>query len=119
MQPEENSTIDKAGVIRNVIRLLPTEYQNSHTNAQDSWKIEEINRLKYEEGISDEDELDKIEAGCFLWDLTILPEQALFLADLNVIPILLHLISNTNSSDRLLVKNSNIQSIIFRKLVSE
>jgi hypothetical protein len=112
---EDDSTIDKSGIIRNVIRLLPKEYQKTTHTEQDLMEIDKfqndhLQQIKDEEGISDEDEADKIDAGyntpsmrltptgCFLWDLSVLPEKALFLAELQLIPILLKLLTDQHSS---------------------
>lgn len=60
MDVMEESTIDKSGIIRNVIRLLPKEYQKTTQTEQDLTNLEHI---KVEEGITDDDEADKIDAG--------------------------------------------------------
>eukprot|EP01119_Soliformovum_irregulare_P022171 TRINITY_DN7531_c0_g1_i1.p1 TRINITY_DN7531_c0_g1~~TRINITY_DN7531_c0_g1_i1.p1 ORF type:complete len:438 (+),score=91.27 TRINITY_DN7531_c0_g1_i1:82-1395(+) len=99
-----NSTIDKSHILECLIKLMPAEQQDSVQSMQqmrsfDTKQLIEMECDLSEVQLSEESkqteckkslEEEKIEAGCCLWDLTLLPEQSTFLHEHHIIPLLIY-----------------------------
>eukprot|EP01117_Protostelium_nocturnum_P006112 TRINITY_DN2203_c0_g1_i1.p1 TRINITY_DN2203_c0_g1~~TRINITY_DN2203_c0_g1_i1.p1 ORF type:complete len:367 (-),score=115.02 TRINITY_DN2203_c0_g1_i1:880-1980(-) len=87
---EDESSISRIFVIQNIIKMLPTSFQRNLTDPTtltiSQLNLEAKNEKSFEEFERDEEE--KIEAGTFLWDLSVIPEQSQFLESQNLVFIL-------------------------------
>lgn len=113
---EEESLLDKGDIIKKIRTLLPKEYrlrdvENDSLEKMHSMSLMKVISMQFlkckdtKELEEPAEENEEIESGKFLWDISALPEYAIFLEKHHIVPILTNIISlPSQHTSRLLVK---------------
>lgn len=92
---EEESSINKVFVIQNIILMMPKQFQRKGDGdgvISSQPKDEETVSSDNEDERFSKEETEKIEAGTFLWDLSVIPHHAEFLEKQGLVFILHNLL---------------------------